>query len=593
MVFTHSHSFSSPAPQQPSTTNNNKSPFMMSPSAFAAANNTASNNSSYGGAFGAGSAASSASATRPFIGASPTNNNNMMGSGTTTQQNTHDFNSLLANSSSLLSSMGRNAAATHNHAGERGASSSSNIDGGGQQSASEKLGDKSLLELSVAATSSSSSSRVPMNTASNNNNTANIGTATGMRPPSAVSTTTATSYEAEASAHRLLAREGYGFDSARLGRYARELERRTNNITGRSGISDGRMAMDMAMDEEEKKEGGFDGGYYLEQGGPSTHETQQQQQQHSLSKLQGTSIQQILNNHHEYCIKLSIKQARDMTMKQTQQSINDKISYDWERKRNEILGRDNVLGHRFLLGGVSSVNSGLSGGLNKGEGGVVSRVPLLEGDDSGGAAAALSASYSNIIPSPQTLPSNIEGLLKSHLVSIDKYLTSTKSTAAASSNNGMSLLTSLQDTLKEDTTTTSSLSGITPESINGYSNALSLIQAIVNGCTSLGVDLSATSSSPLVVAASVVGSCNFFSQQYTSHIKNVVRESELGGGMVHHSSTLAANLTSTMARDIYAFTSIVAGRDVVEGRGGIWPCLFYCKFDCIDFVGLFVIECFW
>ena len=63
--------------------------------------------------------------------------------------------------------------------------------------------------------------------------------------------------------------------------------------------------------------------------------------------------------------------------------------------------------------------------------------------------------------------------------------------------------------------------------------------------------------------------------------------------MVHHSSTLAANLTSSMARDIYAFTSIVAGRDVVEGRGGIWPCLFYCKFYCIDFFGLFVIECFW
>ena len=26
-----------------------------------------------------------------------------------------------------------------------------------------------------------------------------------------------------------------------------------------------------------------------------------------------------------------------------------------------------------------------------------------------------------------------------------------------------------------------------------------------------------------------------------------------------------------------AFTGIVAGRDVVEGRGGIWPRQFYCK----------------
>ena len=47
------------------------------------------------------------------------------------------------------------------------------------------------------------------------------------------------------------------------------------------------------------------------------------------------------------------------------------------------------------------------------EGGVASRVPMLEGEvvADGGAVSP----YSDIVPSPQILPIEAEGLIKSHL----------------------------------------------------------------------------------------------------------------------------------------------------------------------------------
>jgi len=259
---------------------------------------------------------------------------------------------------------------------------------------------------------------------------------------------------------------------------------------------------------------------------------------------------------------------------------------DWEEKKQEILGVGKV-GNRFLLGGVNNNTnntngsggmsgalgtSGMGGGgeVNMIDNGVSSRVPLLEGDSyTLGGGAVSSSAYSNIIPSPQSLSPNLEGIVKSHLSAIDKHLTSS-STSSNSSNSGMALLTSLKDSLKQVSTT----SGLTPESVTGYSNALLLIQSIVNCSTSLGVDLSnSTSRDDNVVAATVMGSCNFFAQQFTSHVQDVVRDAEMNG----HSTTSSINntLNSSKARDVCAFASLVAGRDVVDGNGGVWPRLFY------------------
>ena len=84
-------------------------------------------------------------------------------------------------------------------------------------SAGVALGDTSLLELSVASRAAASAGPTDPSAMGGAGNNYLMG---GMGASSS------TTYEAEASAHCLLAREGYGFDSARLGRTARDLERR-------------------------------------------------------------------------------------------------------------------------------------------------------------------------------------------------------------------------------------------------------------------------------------------------------------------------------------------------------------------------------
>ncbi|KAL7533165.1 hypothetical protein ACHAXR_005077, partial [Thalassiosira sp. AJA248-18] len=367
----------------------------------------------------------------------------------------------------------------------------------------------------------------------------------------------------------------YGFDSARLGRSARELERRANNnVTTATGTGgNGR------MDEEEKKDGetmmGGGGGRtsFLIEGGGST--AGGGNESHPLANLEGgATLQQILSSHHEHCVKTALRQAREWTTKQAQARVDARLQGDWEMEREKILGRG-VLGNRFLMG---SSSSGGGGGGDISGGGVASRVPLLEGDDTMtiGAAATTTSSplWSNIVPSPQILPPTAEGLVKSHLAAIDKHLTSTSTTAQSS----MKLLASLQDGLNNATTNNS---GLNPESMTGYFNAFSLLRSIGNCTASLGLNLSSdnnTVNDTNVVAASVMGACNFFANQFASHVKEVVREAELAG-MVNNNPTANNDLTmsSSIARDVCAFASIVAGRDVVEGRGGVWPRLFYCE----------------
>lgn len=450
-------------------------------------------------------------------------------------------------------------------------------------SASTALGDKSLLELSVASRTTASTGL------GGGGGGGIVGTTQGGGG--------ASTYESEASAHRLLAREGYGFDSARLGRTARELERRTNiATTAASTTASGGGFGGGGRMEEEKKDGEIIGSSTLllegaGAGGGGGNES------HPLANLQGSTLQQILSSHHEYCVRQSFRQARQWTTKQGQDRVNAKIQSDWEVQRAEILGRG-VLGNRFLLGGGSGGGGGglnNDGGYSLGGGGVASRVPLLEGDSTsttaltavGGSTAAgvstTSSPLGNIVPSPQILPSNTQELIKIHLKAIDNHLTGRNS---SSSQSSMSLLSSLQDGLKDIivASATTNNSGLSAESMNGYSNAYSLISSIVNCTASLGISNSNNSNNNNtmaddgVVASGVMGACNFFAKQFSAHIKETVHAAELAG--MHPTSTVNNALTSSTARDVCAFASIVAGRDVVEGRGGVWPRLFYCEYLC-------------
>jgi len=430
------------------------------------------------------------------------------------------------------------------------------------------LGEKSLLELSVA-------SRVGSH---------------ARPPPGATTATTsrATTYEAEASAHRMFAREGYGFDSARLGRNAREFERRANVSAAASSSSSSSSAYPSPYalgggfgrsGEEEKKEG-TESHYEGRVGGEASHH-------HPLSDLTGSaSLRVLLSNHHEHCVRTALRSAREWTVTQAQQRVDARIKGDWELERREILGRG-IPGNRFLMGGGTAAD-GIGGGGGRGAGmgverGVASRVPLLEGGTVATTTVAGSRSSpgSDVVPSPQRMPGNTEGWIKSHLTSVDEYLTKSSSSPQSTSSNAMKLLASLQDGVRDAAGHDPSPN---PESASGYSNALSLLQSIINCSTSLGLDLSTpalNNDKHVAAATGVMGACHFFAKQFASHVAEVVREAELSG--LHPTNPRNNALGSAAARDVCAYATIASGRDVVEGRGGVWPCLFY-SLRCGDLV---------
>ncbi|EJK69819.1 hypothetical protein THAOC_08885 [Thalassiosira oceanica] len=379
--------------------------------------------------------------------------------------------------------------------------------------ASGALGEKSLLELSVASN---------------------------------FKTSTTTTFESEASAHRMLAREGYGYDSARLGQSTREFEMRTSQ-SGSHATSGGRM-------EEEKKDelvpinndGGFDQATYQ-----------------ALTNLQGTSIKQILNSHHEHCVNLALRQSRQWIDNQSAKRLEANMTKDWEAERRRILSQG-VLGSRFLLGARDDASKA-SGGLLQLENGVAASVPLLEGD-----IAENRTNVKRIVPAPQLLPENAGALIRSQLIAMDSYLMNTADAGP------LSLMTALQTRLKEDNAQIEA-SGISPASLGGYTNAFLMLGSIVNCSNSLGVDSAADDYKN--TAAGVMGACHFFATQYVSHVKDNVRDAQLSGRGVVGANSSPSPMMNGLAGDICAYTSMMAGRDVTNGIGGVWPRLYYCEYS--------------
>eukprot|EP01082_Thalassiosira_pseudonana_P000912 g772.t1 g772 contig10:701697-702974(+) len=383
---------------------------------FTNAGSTATAPSSFRSPLGFGTGTSGYST---FIGGSGTNTDNMTNTTSTAATaaatgQVADFGSLLASSASLLSSMNRTSGGI-----------TPSASAGGQTT----LREKSLMELSVAS---------------------RRGNITG-----GTTTSASTTYEAEASAHRLFAREGFGFDSARLGRSARDLEMR---------------AAAGGMMQEEKKDGGEPSSSSYQSTGETMGELLPSSAAAlaSLSNLQGASINQILSRHHEYCVRSALTTARELTLRQAEKRAEERLKNDWEEERSDILGRG-VLGNRFMMGGGGGGGSRSGGGYGGMalENGVASRVLLLEGD-----SGVQSSSVSNIVPSPQALPSNIGGLVSSHLDAIGVHLKSMPSTSTAEGSvaNAMALVTTLQEGLNDQ----SSIASLSAESMTGYSNTLAL-----------------------------------------------------------------------------------------------------------------------
>jgi hypothetical protein len=197
------------------------------------------------------------------------------------------------------------------------------------------------------------------------------------------------------------------------------------------------------------------------------------------------------------------------------------------------------------------------------------------------------------------MPSGIESIIKYHQIAIDGYIIHTRSNiptttttsvttttnvttpAATAISNAISLLNSLENETKDSSINNGSSSN---EAMNGYANALSLIRSIINCRAASSLLLPSSSSSTLNVyytnvALDVVGACQHLANQFTLYIQEVIRENELGGYTINNYNNNSSNINnnSTKARDICAYATIVVGRDVAEGHGGVWPKLFYCE----------------
>ena len=306
----------------------------------------------------------------------------------------------------------------------------------------------------------------------------------------------------------------------------------------------------------------------------------------ALSNLQGASLPQILSRHHEHVVRMALRSARDWTVDQAQKRAEMQLKEDWEDERKEILGRG-VLGNRFMLRGAGGGLERREEGMMRLGGEVASSLPLLEEG-----TTALSSFATNIVPSPQVLPPNTEPLMKYHLETVERHLKTFPrigsvlgSSYSPSISNAMALLTRLQEDIEVASSQPSS--ALKSESMSGYFNTLTLLKCIMKCCVSLGVEIASLSSNSGIsdkfatVAAGVMGACSFFAHQYKNHVIEVVRESELsgfGGDSATLNGAALAALTP-MARDVCSFAAIMAGNEVVQGRGGVWPRLFYCELD--------------
>ena len=441
------------------------------------------------------------------------------------------------------------------------------------------LADSSALLSSMAAASSSTPSSA--STMGVGGGGGSPSAYFGRRPDSQVTT----SYEEESAAHRLLAREGGGFDSAGLGRRARELERRAHV----NGIDGHRTGGGARITGEEKKDGGTlgdEGDDDDDDGGATIG------RRHPLANIPRSdgTIGGLLSAHHEHCVSSAMRRSREWSARLARERVDERLMRDWEERRERFLpgSSSSILGRGYARsssrGGGGATTTGVGGGAI-----VASRVPLLSagGESPPPPASSSSENYcNNIVPHPQVLPPGAEAIARSHLAAIDGHLarrrpaaapataTTANAAAASSSDDAVALLDSLEDGSKHE-------NNLSPEVVSGYANALSLVRSIA-GCRVRPAPAAGEGPVP-AAAAGAVGACRHLALQFSSHVGEVVREAEIGGWSSASASAFPTTATTggvggANARDICAYAAIVAGRDVADGRGGVWPRLFYCEF---------------
>eukprot|EP00804_Cyclotella_cryptica_P002529 CCRYP_018878-RA/>CCRYP_018878-RA protein AED:0.03 eAED:0.03 QI:241/1/1/1/1/1/4/91/1031 len=392
-----------------------------------------------------------------------------------------------------------------------------------------------------------------------------MGNAGNSNIPANASSSGAESNSSASAAHRLLSRFE-GFDSAKLSARTNDLERRyaTGQSAPRSGMAAAAMGGTgigaFSRGREEEKKDGEPLAPPVARGAPAmptdgeTALTSIVPTTASRDLLQlvrtSTSLSHLLSTHHDLCIRSALSTAERLEKERWERRSEENAARDWEEERRALLA--NGGGQRFLSRAL---------------------VPFESREEK----------EMNIVPSPQILTQAVWDQLSFHSEAITRYLNSCRA-GVGKADAALELITALRDGI-DSYSTSMAANESALESTHQYSNGLSLVEAIVlvsgnnNSSYRRGKVRNDTSTKTARtdsdVATGVVGACRFFSQQFRTHMIDVVREVQLDGTYTAATNSTNYNSMTSVARDATAFSTIVLGQ-TANSCAGVWSTLFYC-----------------
>jgi len=295
------------------------------------------------------------------------------------------------------------------------------------------------------------------------------------------------------------------------------------------------------------------------------------------------TLEEILARHSKYVVQSALRTSRAWTVEQERERVERRLEDNWDKEWREILGRG-VLGNRFLMAGGGGDGDREERDDEIRRLGFVNGVSCILLLEHGGGSSGYGSS--NIVPSPQLMPRTLDPLISTHLGAVAAHLKNNPhggSTNADSLSLAMALIASLREGMEsplvwQQQQQQQQQPQQQDEITTSYVNALAFLESILHCSVGLGLEIEP---SPPIgggnVALSVMGACNFFSHQFRDHVVKNVREAEFAGHTAaggRDASRMAA--LTPMARDVTSYAAIIAGSDLVDGAGGMWPMLFYC-----------------
>jgi hypothetical protein len=326
----------------------------------------------------------------------------------------------------------------------------------------------------------------------------------------------ASTYAAEASAYRLLAREGGGFDAASLGKSTRELEYKLQKSQS-----------------------------HHRQGAPHEHQHGGDAPSSAMPKDLDTFLQQNLQN----MIKTSLSQSMDLAMRSSTEMMQKRMDEMYKQEKKHYMAE--LAGYRI----VQKPNDGFASQPLP----AFHQPPLSAPKMFGSCTTITDGSDSGLETGPA-----LEELPRRHAALVCKL--NSMEEASPSSSSALTFLTNLERLSRESAASQSRVSS-DAEKYGAYANALGLFHSM------LGDDETTSYPSPLSRA---VGALKYLTTQYQSHVSQVAREA-VGAGRITQTSSNTDSTLSATAQDVAWYVDSAMGIGS-NSSNVLWPRLYHCEF---------------